>query len=115
MKKDTWRIFFRTLAIGLTCTALPALLVCGIAVADKNTREIGFSGRKPVFYIEENADGSVVLSAFGDRLTVDSALVDAAGQAWQVCKTAVPHTVKTGAALIERLVDQILEPVFPTG
>lgn len=115
MKNGPWRIFFRTLTIGLACVALPTLLVCGIAVADKNTREIGFSGRKPVFYIEKNADGSVVLSAFGERLTVDSAVVDAAGHTWQVYKTAVPHPVKTGAALIERLVDQILPLVFPTG
>ena len=102
------------LSLLLACVALPAMLICGIEVADQRTREVGFSDRKPVFYAEKSDNGDITLYAFGDGIRVDAAVTDAADRFWQVCKTAVPHAVKTGAALIERLVDRILPLVFPT-
>ena len=115
MKRRAWQTFFRVLSLSLACVALPTMLICGITVADRKTREVGFSDREPVFYAENTNNGDVTLHAFGDEIRIDSAITDAAGRAWQVCKTAVPHAVKTGAALIERIVDRILRLVSPTG
>ena len=113
MKRRQWRVFFRTLLITATAVVLPLLLFGGIAVADKNTRETGFSGRDPVFCIRREADGGVTFSAFGDEISVDARLVRAADRVQTILKTAAPHAAKAGAALIERLVDRILPLVFP--
>ncbi len=115
MKRRAWQTFFRVLSLSLACVALPTMLICGISVADRKTREIGFSDREPVFYTEKADNGDITLHAFGDGIRINSAVIDAADHLREVCKTAVPHTVKTGAALIERIVDRILRLVSPTG
>ncbi len=113
MKKSPWQIFWRTLALGLTAVTLPVLLISGIAVADRNTRKVGFAGREPAFFIEKADDGSLTLSLFGEEISLSAEATKAKDKAVGIYKTAMPHAVKTGAAFIEMIVDRILRSVFP--
>ena len=100
--------------LALILALMPVALIAGMAAADRNTRATAFPERRAVFLAQRQEDGSLSLAAFDW-----SATVGADAMAWwdggvTVAKTALPHAVKAGAAVIERIIDRFLPEPDPT-
>ena len=99
--------------LALILTLMPVALVTGMVVADRNTRATAFPERRAAFALEREKDGSLSLAVFDW-----SARVGPQTMAWwdagvTVAKTALPHAVKAGAAVIERIIDRFLPSADP--
>ncbi len=101
----------KTLVFALVCILLPAALIAGIAVADRNTRKTGFIENRAVFDIDETED-AITLSAFDIEVSLDKAAVSAVSEFKAIYDAATPHAVKAGAAFTEMITDSILRMVF---
>ncbi|MBP5618308.1 MAG: hypothetical protein J6X61_04085 [Clostridia bacterium] len=99
--------------LALILALMPVALVAGMVAADRNTRATAFPERRAVFSVRRQEDGSLSLAAFDW-----SARVTPEVMAWwdggvTVVKTALPHAVKAGAAVIERIIDRFLPSADP--
>ena len=102
--KRAWRAFLVTLALLL----LPLMLLSGIAVADRNTRAVGFPDRAPALAVSRQDDGALTVTLFDRSITLSPALDKVREEANLLLKTATPHAAKAGAAITETIIDRIL-------
>ena len=101
--------FLLTLILAL----MPVALITGMAEADRATRETAFPERRAAFLAERQEDGSLSLAVFDWSATVNADVMAWWDVGVTVVKTALPHTVKAGAAVIERIIDRFLPAPDP--
>ena len=112
-KKTAFKQAARAFLLALILTLIPIALAEGIALADRNTRATGFPDRRPVFLAQRQEDGALTLAVFDWSATISPAVTRLWDGGIIVIQTALPHAVKAGAAVIERIIDRCLPPAAP--
>lgn len=107
-QKAALRRAARAFLLALILALIPVVLVGGILIADRNTRATGFPDRRAALEIQRQADGSLALAVFDWTATIDAEAMTWWDKGAVLAETVLPHSVKAGAAVIERIIDCFL-------
>ncbi len=100
----------RTAVITLIIIALSFAVFVGILIADKNTRDIGYSNQPPIINVTQS-DGRFSLSIMDYEIVLSDDAVRCFGLYADMYKKSAPSEVKASSALmgiIKMIVDRFL-------
>ena len=94
--------FFRAFSLTLLACLCPLILLFGIAVADKNTREVALGTDTPAVSVEQQ-DGVYTFSLFGRQWSIPLGFLDDARSAAKKILPYVPPEVRLALSGVQEL------------
>jgi len=96
------KTFFRAFSLTLLVCLCPLILLFGIAVADKNTREVALGTDTPAVSVEQQ-DGVTTFSLFGRQWTIPPGFLDGAQSMAEKILPFIPPEVRLALSGVQEL------------